>query len=207
MIHRRELLQKSLALGGLTVISTSSVEALLGAWEEKEAKRHPTPGTVLGPFYKKRAPESRTLRLTNDPGLPLSVKGNVLNTRGELLVNATVEVWHTDHFGHYDLDGYRFRAKLLTDSKGAYDFQSVMPGHYPDRVAQHVHYLVTAPGHKPLVTQLYFATDPVFQGDPDKNFKVDPLVSSRELVRPVQLVGDPKTIEASVSFDLCLERV
>jgi hypothetical protein len=68
-----------------------------------------------------------------------------------------------------------------------------------------VHYLVTAPGHKPLITQLYFATDPVFDGDPEKNFKRDPLISSRELVRPVVIKGDPKQIIAAVNFDLVME--
>ena len=81
-----------------------------------------------------------------------------------------------------------------------------MPGHYPDRVCQHIHYLATAPGHKTLVTQLYFATDPVFEGDPDKNFSKDPLVQSRELVRPVTIGGDPKAMYAAVAFELCLER-
>ena len=81
------------------------------------------------------------------------------------------------------------------------------PGHYPARGCQHIHYVVTAPGHKPLVTQLYFATDPVFDGDPDKNYGKDPLIISRELVRPVTLTGDPKTIQAAVQFDVVLERL
>jgi protocatechuate 3,4-dioxygenase beta subunit len=81
-----------------------------------------------------------------------------------------------------------------------------LPGHYPDRVCQHIHYLVTAPGHKPLTTQLYFASDPVFDGDPDKNFSRDPLIISRELVRPVILKGDPKQVVAAVSFDIVLEK-
>ena len=82
-----------------------------------------------------------------------------------------------------------------------------MPGHYPDRVCQHVHYLVTAPGHTPLVTQLYFATDPVFEGDPDRNFTKDPLIQSRELVRPVRITGDPQEMHAAVNFELCMERL
>jgi protocatechuate 3,4-dioxygenase beta subunit len=74
-------------------------------------------------------------------------------------------------------------------------------------VAQHVHYLVTAPGHKPITTQLYFATDPVFQGDPDKNMKADPLITSRELIRAVVIKGDPGThIVAAVNFDIVLEK-
>ena len=64
---------------------------------------------------------------------------------------------------------------------------------------------ITAPGHKPLVTQLYFATDPVFEGDPDRNFGRDPLIHSRELVRPVLLKGDPQEMQAVVNFDAVLE--
>jgi len=71
-------------------------------------------------------------------------------------------------------------------------------------MAQHVHYLVRAPGHKPLVTQLYFATDQVFEGNPEKNFHRDPLVPSMDVVRPVLLTGD-QAVRVSVVFDLCLE--
>jgi len=205
-LNRREILQKCLALGSMTLIASSDSAAMLLAFEEKELRK-PTPANELGPFYKKRAPETAMLRAPGDPGMPLSVSGQILDTRGEKLPNVVVEVWQTDHLGHYDLDGYRYRAKLQADSSGNYKFESVMPGHYPDRVCQHIHYLVTAQGHKPLVTQLYFATDPVFEGDPDKNFNRDPLIHSRELVRPVMLVGDPKDIHAAVNFELCLERV
>src|SRR5207244_1730792 len=89
--------------------------------------------------------------------------------------------------GEYDLAGYDYRGHLLSDGKGAYGFESVIPGHYPGRVGQHVHYLVTAPGHRSLSTQLYFATDTVFEGDPAKNYRKDPLVPSPSLVRPVLL--------------------
>lgn len=204
--NRREVLQKCLALGALTVAASQSSGAMLLALEEKELRK-PTAPNELGPFYKKRAPQTAMMRALGDPGMPLAVSGLVLDTRGEKLADAVVEIWQTDHLGHYDVDGYRYRAKLAADSSGTYQFESVMPGHYPDRVCQHIHYLVTAPGHKPLITQLYFATDPVFDGDPDKNFNRDPLIHSRELVRPVTLVGDPKEIHAAVNFELCLERL
>ena len=56
-----------------------------------------------------------------------------------------------------------------------------------------------------MITQLYFATDPVFDGDPEKNYTRDPLITSRELVRPVMIKGDPKDIVAAVNFDLVME--
>jgi protocatechuate 3,4-dioxygenase beta subunit len=204
-LSRRDLLEKAFALGGLTVASTFAPSMLLDAWaQQAQNTRKPTPPNELGPFYKKRAPEKGNMRVPNDPGLPLVVAGQVFNTRGQPLLDATVEVWQTDHLGKYDLEGYRYRAKLHPDSTGKYSFNSIMPGHYPDRVCQHIHYLVTAPGHKPLITQLYFATDPVFEGDPGKNFNRDPLIHTPELVRPVMLTGDPKDVQAAVNFELVL---
>ena len=203
---RREVLEKCFALGTLTVASSFSSLAVLNAFAEQETQhRKATPPNEIGPFYKKKAPQSATLRAPGDPGMPLTVSGAVFNRRGDSLSNAVVEVWQTDHLGHYDLEGYRYRAKLPVDSGAAYKFDSVMPGHYPDRVCQHIHYLVTAPGHKPLITQLYFATDPVFDGDPDHNFARDPLIQTRELVRPVMITGDPKEVQAAVRFELVLE--
>jgi protocatechuate 3,4-dioxygenase beta subunit len=205
-LTRREMLEKCIVLGSVAVVSSSPAIAIVNAFEERETQhRRPTPPNEIGPFYKKRSPETSMLRAPGDPGMPLMVFGQVFNTRGDTLSNAVLEVWQTDHLGHYDLDGYRYRGKLPLDHSAAYKFDSVMPGHYPDRVCQHIHYLVTAPGHKPLVTQLYFATDPVFEGDPDHNFSRDPLIHSRELVRPVMLTGDPKEIQAVVRFELCLE--
>lgn len=204
-LTRRDAILKCAALGMLTAAApmplSAAVESFLGAEDHNL-----TPPTVLGPFYKRNAPATGALLPAAEPGLPLVVKGNVWDDYGNSLQNATVEVWHADHFGHYDLEGFRCRGKLPLSAKAEYQFSSVMPGHYPDRVAQHIHYLVTAPGHKPLVTQLYFATDPVFLGDPAKNFQKDPLVTSVELVRPVVLTGDPKVMQASVTFELVLER-
>ena len=210
MLTRREALLRCAALGSLNLVVpalglTEAVEAFAQA-EQAGTARTATQWNEIGPFYKRLAPNSRRLRGANDPGLGLAVSGHVFNTRGEKLNGARVEIWQADHHGLYDLDGYRYRAALEADASGLYSFEAVMPGHYPARVCQHVHYAVTAPGHKPLITQLYFATDPVFEGDPDKNFAKDRLVISRELVRPVTLTGDPKTIHAAVTFDVVLER-
>lgn len=205
-LARRELLSKCMALGVLTSTANLLPSALAASWQEKEKSRlAPTPAAELGPFYKRLAPSNSAMRAPGDPGMPLVVTGQVFSSRGELIPSAIVEIWQTNHEGLYDLDGYHYRTKLKTPADGKYEFSSVMPGHYPARVCQHIHYAVTAPGYRPLVTQLYFATDPVFEGDPDKNFVRDPLITSRELVRPVTLVGDPKDIHAAVKFELVLE--
>jgi protocatechuate 3,4-dioxygenase beta subunit len=204
-LTRRELLEKCLATGALGMGATTAPALLLDAWATPAEPRPPTPSNDVGPFYKRRAPERAVLRVEGDPGLPLSVAGTVWSARGAALPGAVIELWQADHRGHYDIDGHRYRARIPVDGTGSYTVETVMPGHYPGRVCQHVHYLVTAPGHRPLVTQLYFATDPVFEGDPDRNLSRDPIVRSRELVRPVVLTGDPASVRAAVRFELVLE--
>jgi protocatechuate 3,4-dioxygenase beta subunit len=204
-LSRRDLLAKCAALGVLVVAPSLSLAAALDAWDLQEPRR-PTPWNELGPFYRKGAPRESRMRRPGDPGLPLVVSGRVLDTRGEIVPGATIEIWHTNHAGQYDLTGYHFRAGLTSDTAGSYAFDSIMPGHYPSRVCQHVHYLVRAPGHKPLTTQLYFATDPVFEGNPDRNYTKDPLLQSRELVRPVLLESRGSAVTAAVSFELVLDR-
>jgi protocatechuate 3,4-dioxygenase beta subunit len=205
MLSRRELLERCAAVGAITLASSLPVGAIASAWDAAEKKRTPTPFCELGPFYKREAPHTSTLRASGDSGMPLQISGTVYDVRGEIVPDAKLEIWQTDNLGHYDIEGYRYRTILEPGAKGAYAIESVMPGHYPTRVCQHVHYLITAPGHKPVITQLYFATDPVFEGDPDKNYNRDPLITSRELIRPVMIKGDPKDIVAAVNFDLVME--
>src|SRR5713101_2467288 len=198
LLSRRELLEKGLALGVVSLAPGLTPAAIAEEWDEPTPRR-PTPETVLGPFYKKGAPETHALGTPGEPGMPLAVSGRVLSTRGETLPEAVVEVWQSDHRGRYDLEGYRYRARLRSGADGEYAFESVMPGHYPARVCQHVHYLVIAPGHCPLVTQLYCAPDPVFDRDPGRDFARVPLSTRRGLVRPVLLAGDPGGVRALVT--------
>jgi catechol 1,2-dioxygenase len=202
---RRELLERCAVFGALSLTTSMPLSGLASAWDAAEKKRQATPFCELGPFYKREAPNTSMLRAPGDAGMPLTLSGVVYDVRGEVVPDAKLEIWQTDNAGHYDVDGYRYRSLLEPGARGSYVVESVMPGHYPTRVCQHVHYLVTAPGHKPLITQLYFATDPVFDGNPDKNYIRDPLITSRELVRPVVIKGDPKQIIAAVDFDLVME--
>jgi protocatechuate 3,4-dioxygenase beta subunit len=188
------------------VAARLSEDEILAAFLDEQAAHQVTPHVEMGPFYKKRAPATTMLRKPGDKGLALSVAGQVINTNGDPLREAKIEIWQANDGGLYDLEGYRFRAILSPSATGYYAFESIVPGHYPARVCRHVHYLVTAPGYKPLSTQLYFATDEVFEGDPDKNFKKDPLITSRELVRPVTLSGRPGAATGAVTFELVLEK-
>ena len=203
---RRDVIRQCLAAGVLAVPAGWGEAEVLHAWFDAQTRREPTPHVEMGPFYKRRAPAEAVLRRPAEPGMPLSVAGRVIDVHGEPIRDASIEVWQADHGGLYDLEGYRYRATLTPGVTGGYAFESIMPGHYPARVARHVHYFVNAPGHKPLSTQLYFSTDEAFGGDPDKNFTRDPLITSRALVRPVTVVGDPTRSLAKVEFELVLER-
>jgi len=206
-LTRRQVLENCIAKGLLAAGATSlSQTQLLAFWEQGEAQAHkPTANDVLGPFYRKGAPNNTTLRIQGEPGFPLRVIGKVTNNKGQKVQGVKIDLWHSDHAGLYDVQGYRYRTKLDVQSASEYAIETILPGHYDDRPAQHIHYLITAPGHKTLITQAYFATDPFFDGDPDKNFKKRNIVSAKELVRPVALYEGPGPARASIEFDICLE--
>lgn len=207
-LSRRDLLLKCAAMGALTLAPGVTTADVL-AWGDPQAgaAKKPTAWDEIGPFYKRDAPHVAQMRTAGDPGLPLSVSGQVFDTRGHAVEGASIEIWQANDAGLYDLDGYKYRASLVADRGGKYAFGSVMPGHYPGRVCQHIHYLVSAPGCKPLTTQLYFATDPVFAGDPAKNYTKDPLIYSVDLVRPVKLTKVGAASAADVTFEIVLERL
>jgi len=213
MLNRRTMLELCISRGVLAagVASGLSQTQVLAFWQETEQKANkPTSPEVLGPFFRKNAPDQRVLRAPGDSGFPLKVTGRVLNTKGQLAEGAQVEMWHADHVGRYDTRGYRYRTKFTPDAKGEYGIDTVMPGHYADRPAQHIHYLITAPGHKTLITQAYFATDPFFEGDIEKNWNKRGIADHKDLILPVKLFeggsGPDQPAHAEVTFDIILEK-
>jgi hypothetical protein len=86
-------------------------DAGIAAFQDREKQvRKPTPPNVLGPFYKRLTPVNNMLRAPGDPGIPLTLSGQVFNTRGDVV---------PDHHGHYDLDGYRYRGRLNVNKSGS----------------------------------------------------------------------------------------
>lgn len=198
------MLEQSINAGFLIAGTAMSQGQLLAFYEEGERK--PTPKEVLGPFFRKGAPDNRTLRAAGAPGFPLSVKGNVVGRDGRAIEGARVDLWHADHNGLYDTQGYNYRTKLTADPKGLYTVETIMPGHYADRPAQHIHYMITAPGYQTLITQAYFATDPFFEGDPGKHWNKRGIVGNRELVLPVKLFEGPEKPRVEIVFDIVMEK-
>lgn len=125
-----------------------------------------TGADVEGPFYLTDAPRRALLAGPDEPGDRILIRGTVLGPDCRTpLRGALLDVWQADAEGRYhdEKQGYRLRGRILTDERGAYEFESVMPGRY--RLAggyrpAHIHFIVSGPAHHPLTTQLYFKGDP-----------------------------------------------
>jgi catechol 1,2-dioxygenase len=132
-----------------------------------------TEPNILGPYYRRGAPYRAKITPPLEPGTVLVISGRVwgLDTRRPL-ANVLLDIWQANARGRYDNDDprnppaadiFKNRARLVTDESGAYEFETVHPGPY--QIGEnawrpsHIHYLVTHPGYRQLVTQLYFRGD------------------------------------------------
>jgi protocatechuate 3,4-dioxygenase beta subunit len=134
------------------------------------AARIATPQQMRGPFYPDRMPLDQDNDLTRlmdrDPsqGEITDLTGRVLGLDGTPINDALIEIWQCDANGRYIHrgdrggrprdPGFQGYGKTRSDSDGGYRFRTIKPVPYPGR-APHIHVAVTAPGRKPLVTQLY----------------------------------------------------
>lgn len=131
-----------------------------------------TEDQILGPFYRDGAPMRATLAGAGG-GEALVVRGVVLGTDASCapLAGALLDVWQADASGAYDTAtaDFGWRGKLLTDDNGRYTLTTILPGRYLNGDVyrpRHLHLKVSAAGHAPLTTQLYFAGDPFLATDP-----------------------------------------
>ncbi|HEY0639648.1 MAG TPA: dioxygenase [Pseudonocardiaceae bacterium] len=150
-----------------------------------------TPATVLGPFHIDGSPD---LGYGEDmsggvPGVPLYVTGTVRSLDGGPVAGALLDVWQADTEGAYEsqleVDEARLRARYRSRPDGAYCVRTIAPTGYTipmdgtvgDLIGRtaishyrpaHVHFLLAADGHEPLITHLfrqggdYLDTDVVF---------------------------------------------
>ena len=147
-----------------------------------EAYKDATEATVFGPFFVDDAPE---VELGGDisfgaKGQPAWIEGTVTDTDGRPVPNARIEVWECDEDGFYDVqyddDRTMARAHLYTDEHGEYRFWGLTPVPYPiphdgpvgkmlaatgrsPIRAAHLHFMVTAPEHRTLVTHIFVEGD------------------------------------------------
>lgn len=150
----------------LTTVAAAVTGAALAP--EVLAECRATSRASQGPFWRENAPFTNDLRRAG--GVPIVVAGTVRDARTcKPLPNALLDVWQADHHGKYDLD-YRGdeifgRARIRAGKDGTFSFTTTRPAPYGARPA-HIHFIVSAEGRKPLVTQLYFAGDPYLDKDP-----------------------------------------
>jgi len=178
-ISRRRVLGMAGALGGLAMFGSAS-SALAQALRR-------TPDQILGPFYPVVKPLHQGADLTTIPGKPrraagqvIHVMGRVINSHGQPVQGARVEIWQANTHGRYthpsdtnpapldpNFEGF---AVLTTDAEGRYRMKTIKPGAYPagpdSRMRPpHIHFDVTGKSNR-LVTQMYFAGEPLNDKDP-----------------------------------------
>jgi len=148
-----------------------------------------TEPTVFGPFFVAGSPlVPHGGDLANGfTGERLLVRGRVVDTAGAPIAGALVEVWQADDQGFYDvqyedLDEPRGRGHLHTLDDGTFSFWTTRPVAYPipgdGPVGQlmaaagrsimrpaHVHFMVSAPGKRTLITHVFDREDPHLESD------------------------------------------
>lgn len=152
-----------------------------------------TPRTIEGPLYVAGAPVEKGFARLDDgrdkAGHTLIMHGTVYGANGKPQPNATVEVWHANtkgFYSHFDPTGeqqpFNMRRTIVTDAQGCYKFQSIVPVGYgcpPDGPTQallnqlgrhgnrpaHIHFFVSAEGHRKLTTQINIDGDPLVFDD------------------------------------------
>lgn len=154
---------------------------------------NPTPRTIEGPLYVAGAPETvgfaRLDDGTDENGHTLIMHGTVYGADGNPLPGAKVEVWHCDtrgFYSHFDPTGkqapFNMRRTIIADDKGCYRFRSILPsgygvppgsptekllsalGRHGQRPA-HIHFFISADGHRKLTTQINIEGDPLINDD------------------------------------------
>ncbi len=176
--NRQEFILLSDVLG-VSMLAVTINDAALG---------DATEATVFGPFFVDGSPEIAIGgEIANGAsGEPCWVEGTVTDVDGIPVSGARIDVWEADDQGHYDVqygDGRTAaRAHLFSDEAGRYSFWAITPTPYPiphdgpvgkllaavgrsPMRAAHLHFMVTAPGLRRLVTHIFVADDALLGSD------------------------------------------
>lgn len=148
-----------------------------------------TEPTVFGPFHADGSPPREFAASMVDDDLggePLVVSGTVRALDGAPLAGARLDVWQTAPNGLYAVQGgqseMNLRGVYSTDGAGRYELHTIRPvayqipgdgpagrllfknGRHNWRPA-HIHFLVSAPGHKPVTTHVFDSESDYLESD------------------------------------------
>lgn len=179
MDRKKFLVTASLAAFSISACANVKIDAESIKDEEPDGKGEgelvgqcATTNDILGPFYRENAPDRSDLTFDGLTGSIVEVKGRILAEDCITPVkDALVEIWHCDTEGEYDndTDQYLHRGVQTTSKTGEYSFKTILPGKYLNgklyRPA-HIHFRITSPTSKELVSQIYFLGDPHITEDP-----------------------------------------
>ena len=190
-----------------------------------------TPRTIEGPLYVANAPLAEGhARMDDgaDAGEVMWLHGEVKDTEGQPVANAIVDIWHANTLGNYSFfdpgqSEYNLRRRIRTGADGRYSVRSIMPSGYgcpPDGPTQklldrlgrhgnrpaHIHFFVSAPGHKHLTSQINLNGDKYLWDDfafaTRDGLIADPVkVTDREIIAQRNLEGEHT--EVCFDFTLC----
>jgi protocatechuate 3,4-dioxygenase beta subunit len=157
---------------------------------DKTKMEEATGASLLGPFFRENTPKFESgaqIAKGGDGGATeVVLYGRVTNAQGTPIPNAQVTVWQTAADGRYDIQNsieeIDCRGIFSTDNKGNYLIRTVRPlGYYiplDGPVGQmvmaqkrhgmrpaHIHFLISAPNYRELVTALYLAGDEHLEDD------------------------------------------
>jgi protocatechuate 3,4-dioxygenase alpha subunit len=155
-----------------------------------------TPSQTVGPFFHvglsglSGLPANGPAK-SNLQGVPVSLRGRVIDGEGNGVPDALIEIWQADADGSYS-GGFGF-ARAPTDSDGAFVFATIKPGRVPGPggVLQAPHLSVTIFMRgllRQLRTRIYFAGDPANSDDPILNL-VDASRRDTLIARPTSDAG------------------
>ena len=165
-----QLISRRRVLSGLVAVGTV-LHLPLGAGTAVGAHKG-TPRQALGPFYPSNwrgDVDSDLVRVHGEAaralGTVLHLSGQVRDIFGASIAGAMIEIWQCDAKGIYrhPLDeqggrqhdgGFQGRGRAFSDQSGQYQFRTIRPVAYPGRTP-HIHFRVTTPERKSLITQMY----------------------------------------------------
>ena len=171
---RRTFINRSMAGGAAVFLSQAS-------WA-----KHATPNEIEGPFYPLTPQADQDFDLTQIKGQAgeaqgehVILKGRVIDTDGEPIEGATVDIWQANAAGRYHhphdenpapVDpNFQSWAIVQSGTEGAFRFKTVIPGAYPVSPEwtrpPHIHFKVSKAGYHEVVTQMYFPEQPLNEVD------------------------------------------